>query len=34
MVATLPPGAYTAVITGTNGSVGEILGEIYEVQGN
>ncbi len=34
MVATLPPGAYTAVITGINGSVGEVLGEIYEVLGN
>ncbi len=32
LVATLPPGAYTAQIVGANGTVGVALAEVYEVK--
>jgi hypothetical protein len=31
MVVTLPPGAYTAQVSGTNGTTGIALIEVYEL---
>lgn len=33
IVATLPPGSYTAVISGTGGATGTALAEVYEIAG-
>ena len=34
IVATLPPGSYTAVLSGTGGCVGNALGELYDLDPN
>jgi hypothetical protein len=31
MVVTVPPGAYTAIISGSNATTGTALAEIYEM---
>jgi len=31
LIATLPPGTYSAVVSGVNGSAGMVLIEVYEL---